>query len=385
MALFTDTAAWVSTEHRLYADGVQRFMEQSMAPNIESWCDQGVVDRDFWFQAGEAGIMGASVPEAYGGAGADLSFEAITIYTQAYLADINWGYGIQSIVMHYLVAYGTEDQKRRWLPKLVSGELVSAIAMTEPGCGSDLKAVASTAKRDGDSYVINGSKTFITNGQTAELICVVVKTDLAAGSKGTSLIFVETDQAQGFQRGRNLKKLGMKGNDTSELFFEDVRVPVDNLLGGIEGQGFYQLMNQLVWERSMIGITALGAMDCGLQQTIEYVRQRKAFGQPIMAFQNTRFKLAEMKTKVEVTRSFINDCIAKLIDGSIDPATASMAKYWGSQVQNEVLDECVQLHGGYGYMMEYPITRLFADARVQKIYGGTNEIMKELIARSLDV
>ena len=385
MALFTDTAAWVSTEHRLYADGVQRFMEQSMAPNIESWCDQGVVDRDFWFQAGEAGIMGASVPEAYGGAGADLSFEAITIYTQAYLADINWCYGIQSIVMHYLVAYGTEDQKRRWLPKLVSGELVSAIAMTEPGCGSDLKAVASTAKRDGDSYVINGSKTFITNGQTAELICVVVKTDLAAGSKGTSLIFVETDQAQGFQRGRNLKKLGMKGNDTSELFFEDVRVPVDNLLGGIEGQGFYQLMNQLVWERSMIGITALGAMDCGLQQTIEYVRQRKAFGQPIMAFQNTRFKLAEMKTKVEVTRSFINDCIAKLIDGSIDPATASMAKYWGSQVQNEVLDECVQLHGGYGYMMEYPITRLFADARVQKIYGGTNEIMKELIARSLDV
>ena len=385
MALFTDTAAWVSTEHRLYADGVQRFMEQSMAPNIESWCDQGVVDRDFWFQAGEAGIMGASVPEAYGGAGADLSFEAITIYTQAYLADINWGYGIQSIVMHYLVAYGTEDQKRRWLPKLVSGELVSAIAMTEPGCGSDLKAVASTAKRDGDSYVINGSKTFITNGQTAELICVVVKTDLAAGSKGTSLIFVETDQAQGFQRGRNLKKLGMKGNDTSELFFEDVRVPVDNLLGGIEGQGFYQLMNQLVWERSMIGIAALGAMDCGLQQTIEYVRQRKAFGQPIMAFQNTRFKLAEMKTKVEVTRSFINDCIAKLIDGSIDPATASMAKYWGSQVQNEVLDECVQLHGGYGYMMEYPITRLFADARVQKIYGGTNEIMKELIARSLDV
>ncbi|HCH31397.1 MAG TPA: acyl-CoA dehydrogenase [Oceanospirillaceae bacterium] len=383
--MFTDTAAWVTTEHRLYADGVQRFMEQSMAPNIEKWCEQGVVDRDFWHQAGEAGIMGASVPEAYGGAGADLSFEAITIYTQAYLADINWGYGIQSIVMHYLVTYGTEDQKRRWLPKLVSGELVSAIAMTEPGCGSDLKAVASTAKRDGDSYVINGSKTFITNGQTAELICVVVKTDLAAGSKGTSLIFVETDQAQGFQRGRNLKKLGMKGNDTSELFFEDVRVPADNLLGGIEGQGFYQLMNQLVWERSMIGITALGAMDCGLQQTIEYVRQRKAFGQPIMAFQNTRFKLAEMKTKVEVTRSFINDCIAKLIDGSIDPATASMAKYWGSQVQNEVLDECVQLHGGYGYMMEYPITRLFADARVQKIYGGTNEIMKELIARSLDV
>jgi alkylation response protein AidB-like acyl-CoA dehydrogenase len=385
MALFTDTAAWVTTEHRLYADGVQRFMEQSMAPNIEKWCDQGVVDRDFWYQAGETGIMGASVPEAYGGAGADLSFEAITIYTQAYLADINWGYGIQSIVMHYLVTYGTEDQKRRWLPKLVSGELVSAIAMTEPGCGSDLKAVASTAKRDGDSYIINGSKTFITNGQTAELICVVVKTDLVAGSKGTSLIFVETDQAQGFQRGRNLKKLGMKGNDTSELFFEDVRVPLDNLLGGVEGQGFYQLMNQLVWERSMIGITALGAMDCGLQQTIEYVRQRKAFGQPIMAFQNTRFKLAEMKTKVEVTRSFINDCIAKLIDGSIDPATASMAKYWGSQVQNEVLDECVQLHGGYGYMMEYPITRLFADARVQKIYGGTNEIMKELIARSLDV
>jgi alkylation response protein AidB-like acyl-CoA dehydrogenase len=314
-----------------------------------------------------------------------MSFEAVTIYTQASLADTSWGYGIQSIVMHYLVTFGTEQQKSIWLPKLVSGELVSAIAMTEPNCGSDLKAVATTAKRDGESFIINGSKTFITNGQTADLICVVVKTDLSAGARGTSLIFVETQHAKGFQRGRNLKKLGMKGNDTSELFFEDVRVPVENLLGGIEGQGFYQLMNQLPWERTMIGITALGAMDCGLQLTIDYVRQRKAFDQPIMAFQNTRFKLAEMKTKVEVTRSFINDCVTKLIDDSLDPATASMAKYWGSQVQNEVLDECVQLHGGYGYMMEYPITRLFADARVQKIYGGTNEIMKELIARSLDV
>jgi acyl-CoA dehydrogenase len=385
MALFTDTASWVTTEHRLYADAAERFMQHALVPNIEKWCEQGVVDRDFWRQAGEAGIMGASVPEEYGGAGADMSFEAVTIYTQASLADISWGYGIQSIVMHYLVTFGTEQQKSRWLPKLVSGELVSAIAMTEPGCGSDLKAVATHAKRDGESYVINGSKTFITNGQTAELICVVVKTDLSAGAKGTSLMFVETQHAKGFERGRNLKKLGMKGNDTSELFFADVRVPVENLLGGVEGQGFYQLMNQLPWERTMIGISALGAMDCGLQLTIDYVRERKAFGQPIMAFQNTRFKLAEMKTKVEVTRSFINDCVAKLIDGSLDPATASMAKYWGSQVQNEVLDECVQLHGGYGYMMEYPITRLFADARVQKIYGGTNEIMKELIARSLDV
>jgi len=385
MPLFTETASWVTTEHRLYADGVERFMQDAMVPNIEKWCDQGVVDRDFWLQAGEAGIMGASVPEEFGGAGADLSFEAVTIYTQAALADINWGYGIQSIVIHYLVTYGSLEQKQRWLPKLVSGELVSAIAMTEPGCGSDLKAVATHAQRDGDSYIINGAKTFITNGQTAELICVVVKTDLSAGSKGTSLIFVETEQAQGFARGRNLKKLGMKGNDTSELFFDNVRVPVENLLGDVEGQGFYQLMNQLTWERTMIGITALGAMDCGLQHTINYVRERKAFGQPVMAFQNTRFKLAEAKTKIEVTRSFINDCIAKLIDGTLDPATASMAKYWGSQVQNEVLDECLQLHGGYGYMMEYPITRLFADARVQKIYGGTNEIMKELIARSLDV
>lgn len=383
MPLFTTSAAWVTTEHHLYADIVSRFLQDHMVPNVARWYDQGQIDREFWNLAGEAGLMGAGVPEAYGGAGADMSFEAVALYEQGFAGDVSWGYAIQSIVMHYLVAYGFEEQKLAWLPKLVSGEYVGAIAMTEPGAGSDLQAIRTTAMLEGDEYVINGSKTFITNGQQADFVIVVCKTDPQAGAKGTSLIVVETDKVKGFERGRNLKKLDMEGNDTSELFFNDVRVPASNLLGDTAGQGFYQLMNQLTWERLIVGVQGLGCADFGLQETIAYTRERRAFGKPVFEFQNSRFKLAEAKTKLEVTRSFICDAIAQVDAGKLDASTASMVKYWATEVQNDVLDECVQLHGGYGYMMEYPITRLYADARVQKIYAGTNEIMKELIARSL--
>lgn len=385
MGLFTPTATWVQDEHRMFADSVARVYADALVPNIDKWVDQGRVDRDFWILAGEQGLMGGAVPETYGGAGGGVGFDAIAVYEQGAVGDCGWGYSIQSIVIHYLLAYGTEEQKQRWLPDLVTGARVAAIAMTEPGCGSDLQAVQTTAERDGNQYRINGSKTFITNGQTADLIVVVAKTDRAAGAKGVSLIMVETDGAEGFRRGRNLKKLGMRANDTSELFFEDVKVPLTNLLGSEEGQGFYQLMKQLPWERLVIAITALGAIDFALGETIKYVQERRAFGKRVMDFQNTRFKLAEMKTKAEVLRSFVNDCIARAEAGTLDAATASMAKYWGTETQNEVMHECLQLFGGYGFMMEYPIARMYADARVQMIYGGTNEIMKELIARSLDV
>jgi len=385
MPLQTTTSTWYSEEHRLYTESVRKFFADELAPNIERWIDAGIVDRVFWVKAGEAGILGAAIEEAYGGAGAGISFDAITIYEQARCSDSGWGFGIQSIVIHYIRAYGTEDQKARWLPKLATGEMVAALAMTEPGGGSDVQSVRTSATKTGNEYLITGSKTFITNGQTANLICLAAKTDKDAGASGVSLIMVETDDLEGFRRGKNLSKLGLKSQDTTELFFEGVRVPKNNLLGIQEGQGFYQLMNQLPWERLLIGITALGAIDFALEETTRYVRERKAFGTRVMDFQNTRFKLAEMKTKAEVTRSFLNDGIQKLDAGILDASTASMAKWWGSQTQCEIMDECVQLHGGYGYMMEYPITRLYADARVQKIYGGTNEIMKELIARSLDV
>ncbi|NOD75806.1 MULTISPECIES: acyl-CoA dehydrogenase family protein [unclassified Ruegeria] len=385
MPLFTSTAAWVTDEHRMFADMAGRFMDDELTPNIETWVENGVVDRGFWRKAGETGLMAGAIPEEYGGVGGGMGFDAITAYEQGARGDAGWGYGIQSIVTHYLTAYGSEDQKHKWLPKLASGEMVGALAMTEPSTGSDVQAVQTTAEKDGNSYRLNGSKIFITNGQSADLIIVAAKTDKSEGARGVSLIVVETEGADGFRRGRNLKKLGMKGNDTAELFFEDVKVPMTNLLGAEEGQGFYQLMKQLPWERLNIAIMALGAIDFAIAETVKYVQERKAFGQRVMDFQNTRFKLAECKTKAEVLRSFINDCVAKLEAGELDAATASMAKYWGSEVQNEIMHECLQLFGGYGFMMEYPIARLYADARVQMIYGGTNEVMKELIARSIDV
>ena len=385
MEMLTPTAAWAADEHRMFTDAVRRFYADELVPNMERWTEQGVVDRTFWEKAGAHGIMGGAVPEELGGAGGGLAFDAITLYEQGRVGDAGWGFGIQSIVIHYLLAYGSEEQKKRWVPGLVDGEKVAALAMTEPGTGSDLQAIRTFAEKDGNQYSLNGSKIFITNGQTADLIVVAAKTDRGEGAKGMSLIVLETEGADGFRRGKNLKKLGMKANDTSELFFEDVKIPRTNLLGAEEGQGFYQLMKQLPWERLVIALTALGYIDYALAETIRYVQERKAFGQRVMDFQNTRFKLAEMKTKAEMLRAFVNDCIVKAEAGTLDPATASMAKYWGSEVQNEVMHECLQLFGGYGYMMEYPIARLYADARVQMIYGGSNEIMKELIARSIDV
>ncbi|WP_424832964.1 acyl-CoA dehydrogenase family protein [Ruegeria sp.] len=385
MSLFTSTATWVTDEHRMFAEMAGRFLDDALVPNIDAWVENGVVDREFWLKAGETGLMAGSIPEEYGGVGGGMGFDAVTLYEQGSRGDVGWGFGIQSIVTHYIAAYGSDEQKQKWLPRLASGEMVGALAMTEPGTGSDVQAVKTSAEKDGNSYKINGSKIFITNGQSADLVIVAAKTDKSQGSKGVSLIVVETDGADGFRRGRNLKKLGMKGNDTAELFFEDVKVPMTNLLGPEEGQGFYQLMKQLPWERLTIGIMALGAIDFAIAETVKYVQERKAFGQRVMDFQNTRFKLAECKTKAEVLRSFVNDCIGKLAAGELDAATASMVKYWGSEVQNEIMHECLQLFGGYGFMMEYPIARLYADARVQMIYGGTNEVMKELIARSLDV
>jgi alkylation response protein AidB-like acyl-CoA dehydrogenase len=384
MPLFSKSSTWQSDEHQMFTDMAQRLYRDELVPSIDAWNANGVVDRDFWRKAGDAGLMGGAIDEAYGGVSGGMGFDAVALYEQAAVGDSGWGFGIQSIVMHYIQSYGTEEQKLKWLPKLVSGEMVSAIAMTEPGTGSDLQAVRTRAEKDGNQYRINGSKIFITNGQTADLVVVVAKTGDQAGAKGVSLIVVETEGLDGFRRGRNLKKIGMKAQDTSELFFDDARVPLTNLLGAEEGQGFYQLMKQLPWERMTIAIMALGAIDFAITETLRYVRERKAFGQRVMDFQNTRFKLAECKTKAEVLRAFVNDCMARLEAGTLDAATASMAKWWGSQIQNEIMNECLQLHGGYGYMLEYPIARLYTDARVQMIYGGTNEIMKELIARSID-
>lgn len=384
MSLLSSTTSWATQEHTMFADIASKFLDAELKPNISIWAEKGVVDRNFWQKAGEVGLMGGSVDTEFGGSGGDISFDAITAYLQAEKGDAGWGYGIQSIVIHYISAYGSDEQKKKWLPQLVQGKKVAALAMTEPNSGSDLQAIKTHAEKDGNQYKINGSKTFITNGGSADLICLAAKTDPNLGSKGVSLLMIETDNLEGFRRGTPLKKIGMKGNDTAELFFENVKIPQTNLLGQEEGKGFYQLMKQLPWERLYIGIAGLGAADCAIKETLKYVKERKAFGKRIFDFQNTKFKLAELQTKAEVTRSFINDCISKLISSELDAATASMAKYWGSQIQGEILDECVQLHGGYGFMAEYPVARMWTDARVQKIYGGTNEIMKELIARSLD-
>ncbi|MFP6583717.1 MAG: acyl-CoA dehydrogenase family protein [Candidatus Hydrogenedentota bacterium] len=375
---------WMTEEHVMLRDSARKFFAAEVTPKLDDWRKQGVVDREIWPKLGAADLLGASVPESYGGSGGDHSFDAVIFLEHAATGDYALGIRVHMYVIHYILVFGTEEQKQRWIPTLVAGEKVGAIAMTEPNAGSDLQAIQSTAVKDGDDYLLNGSKTFITNGQQADLICVVCKTDRNARARGISIIIVETDDLEGFRRGRNLDKIGMKGQDTSELFFEDVRVPQDNLLGGDEGHGFFQLMGQLPFERISISLTALAACDFALRETLAYVKQREAFGKRLMDMQNTRFKLAEVKTKTEVLRSFLNDCIGRLIDGTLDAPTASMAKWWSTQTQCEVVDECVQLHGGYGYMLEYPIAQLYADSRGQKIYGGANEVMKEVIARSLD-
>jgi len=376
-------SSWMTPDHELYRDTVRRFIETEFAPNRDRWIEQGHPEPAAWRKAGEVGMLLPDVSADYGGGDGDFGFDVIT-YEELQRACISsFGNGIQSIVAHYLVRYGTEEQKQRWLPGMASGEIITSIAMTEPGTGSDLQAVKTRAVRDGDEYVLNGSKTFITNGYNANVICVVCKTDPEARAKGISLLMVEVDGLTGFRRNKPLKKLGMKGQDTCELFFDDVRVPVGNILGGVEGQGFYQLMAQLPRERLIIGVSAVAAMEAVLEGTIDYCKQRKAFGQSLLDFQNTKFKLAELKTQATIARVFLDHCIEQLNAGTLDSETASMAKWWCSEKQFETANQCLQLHGGYGYMLEYPVAHYFADARVQMIYGGSNEIMKELIARSL--
>ena len=378
---------WMTEELSIVREQVRRFLEREFTPHRERWEREGVVDRDAWLKAGAAGLLCAGIPEAYGGGGGTYAHEVV-ISEEVGRAGLAGGFGAgngvhSSIVAHYILAYGTEEQKQRWLPKMASGEFIGAVAMTEPGTGSDLQSIRTTALRDGDHYVVNGQKTFISNGQNADLILVVAKTDPTAGAKGVSIVAVETAEAKGFRRGRNLEKLGMHAQDTSELFFDDVRAPAANLLGETEGRGFTQLMVQLAWERLSCAFGAVVAMEQAVAMTSQYVRERKAFGQPIMSFQNTQFKLAEAKTKAVIGRSFVDGLMVQLLAGTLDPTTAAMAKWWCTQSQCEVVDECLQLHGGYGYMTEYPIARLYADARVQKIYAGSNEVMKMLIARAL--
>ncbi len=374
---------WMNEELSIFREAAVRFVEAEMVPNEAEWRKQQNVGRDVWRKAGALGLLCTDVPEQYGGGGGDFRHEAVLYAELGRRGLSGFGLGVHSICAHYLVNHGTAEQKQRFLPRLAAGELIGAIGMTEPGAGSDLQGLKTRAVRDGDDYIINGSKIFITNGYLAGLIALVVKTQPGAGAKGTSILMVETADLPGFRVGRILDKMGLKSQDTAELFFDDVRVPAANLLGGTEGQGFYQLMGDLPYERAVIAVAAVAAMEGGLAETIRYVKDRKAFGKSIAEFQNTKFKLAEIATKTHVARLFVDDCIAKVAAGTLDTVTASMAKYWTTDTQQEVLDECVQLHGGYGYMNEYLVCRMFADSRVQRIYGGTNEIMKELISRAL--
>lgn len=376
--------AWAGEDVAMLYDMAHRFMSEEILPHYDGYEKNEIVDRAAWQKAGAAGLLCASMPEEYGGSGGTFAHESAIIEAIGHVGVDGFGIALHNaIVAPYILHYGSEEQKKKWLPKMATGELIGAIAMTEPGAGSDLQGVKTRAEKDGNQYRINGSKTFITNGQLANLVIVVTKTDPSKGAKGTSLIVVETDEVDGFERGRNLDKIGLKANDTSELFFNDVRVPTSNLLGQEEGQGFVQLMQQLPQERLEIGTGAIAMIERALAVTIDYVKDRKAFGKAILDFQNTQFKLAELKTEATIGRVFYNDCVTRHISGGLDPVTASMAKYWLSDLQCKIVDECLQLFGGYGYMNEYPIARMYRDARVQRIYGGTNEIMKLLIARSL--
>lgn len=380
------TPAYLADEEfSIFRDSVGRFLDDNAPPEkFDGWRKAKMVERDLWTKAGAAGLLGLSTSTAYGGVGGDFRHEAILIEETSKRGLDGWGASLHNaIVMPYIETYGTEDQKKRWLPKLARGDYVGAIAMTEPGTGSDLQAVKTSARRSGNHYAINGSKTFITNGQTANLVIVVSKTDPTQGAKGTSLIVVETDEAEGFERGRNLEKIGLEAADTSELFFNDVKVPTANLIGTEEGRGFYQLMEQLPQERLIIAVHSIAMIERALAVTIDYVKERRTFGRPIIDNQAVQFKLAECKTEATVARIFVNHCIEQHLQRKLDAATASMAKYWITDLQGKIVDECLQLHGGYGYMDEYSIARMYKDARVARIFGGANEIMKILIARTL--
>jgi acyl-CoA dehydrogenase len=380
----TQRSSWLDPDLDSFRELAHSFCQKELAPNHERWAAQKQVDRDLWNKAGDVGLLCLSIPEEYGGGGGTFAHEAILLEEQAKAGDDAWGNSVHSgIVAHYLNSCGTEDQKKRFLPKLASGELVSAIAMTEPGTGSDLQNIKTKAILDGDHYVLNGAKTFITNGAQAGLIVVVAKTDPNEAAKGVSLLILETEGAEGFRRGRVLDKVGMHGQDTAELFFDDVRVPKENLLGGQEGLGFIQLMQQLPQERLIIAVGAVAAMESAVEQTIQYTKDRTAFGREIFKFQNTKFKLAEAATEVAVSKAFLDQSIERHLKAELDVTGAAMVKWWTTDRLSRVADECLQLFGGYGYMSEYPISRAWTSARVQRIFGGTNEIMKEIISRSL--
>jgi len=375
--------SWTDPDLDQYRDTVVRFIEEQMVPGDEAARQRGHVGHELWRQAGETGLLCTDIPVEWGGAGGDFRHEAVFYEEMARRSLTGMNASVHTIVAHYLLNHGTDDQKRRYLPRMARGELVGAIAMTEPGTGSDLQGIRARAQRDGEGWRINGAKTFISNGFLAGLVLVVAKTDPSQAARGTSIFIVETQDCPGYRVGRLLDKMGLKAQDTSELFFDDVRVGPQQLLGERGGRGFFQLMADLPYERLIIGVTALAAMEGAYQATLDYVRERQAFGQPIAQFQNTRFKLAEIATEIQVGRAFVDRCVEDLVAGRLDTVTASMAKLWGSEAQGRVVDACVQLFGGYGYMNEYLIARMYTDARVQRIYGGTSEIMKEVISRAL--
>lgn len=381
MSIDTFKSNWMTEEHEMVYESALK-MFQSWEDRDEQWRENGKIDREAWNEAGEMGFLCASMPEEYGGGGGNFGHEAAILLAQAQANQAGFGGMVHSgIVAPYILKHGTEEQRKAWIPKLATGEYVGAIAMTEPTTGSDLQAIKTYAVKDGDDYIINGSKTFITNGQHANLIVLACKTDREKGAQGVSLIVVETDGLEGFERGRNLKKTGLSAQDTSELFFSNVRVPQKNLLGSVEGLGFIQMMQELPQERLIIALTGCGAIKLALELTLDYVKQREAFGRPIWKFQNTRFKLAEVQADYLAVRALCDSAIEAMIEGKLTAPQASLIKYWVTEKQCKVIDECLQLFGGYGYMSEYPIARMYADARVQKIYGGTNEIMKELASR----
>ena len=372
---------WMDAEIETFREQVRRCASDKLVPHLDTWRRQGFIPRETWRALGDLGFLLPEMPEAYGGPGASLAYQLVVQDELAKL-EVPANTAVHSIVAHYILDYGTEAQKQRWLPRLVSGEMLAGIAMTEPGAGSDLKAIRTRARLEGDHYIVDGAKTFITNGFTCNLLVVVVRTG-EAGAKGVSLLVLETENLPGFSVGRRLEKLGQHASDTAELSFDGVRVPASHLLGGVEGQGFVQIMSQLTFERLLLAVPAAAVIERAVELTVEYTKNRKAFGQSLSDFQNTRFKLAECATLAHVVRSFVNDCIQRQLDGTLDNEAAYMAKWWCTEQQCKVTDECLQLFGGYGYMAEYPIARLYADSRVQRIYGGTNEIMKDLIARKV--
>ena len=383
MAAEAYQSPWVTDDVRMFRDTVRQFIQTEFVPQQERWRAQHAPDATAWTSAGAAGVLLPDVPDAYGGGGGSFAHQAVVLEELA-RAGVHFGAIIQSVVAHYILAYGSEAQKCSWLPRMARGELVGAIAMTEPAAGSDLQGIRTTARRDGADYVINGSKTFITNGQLASLVCLAVKTNpKAAGARGISLLMVEPRDLTGYRVGRSLEKVGMHGQDTCELFFDDVRVPAGNLLGSAENQGFGQMLERMPYERLAVGVTAVATAETAIAVTTKHVKERTAFGKALIDLQNTRMTLAECKTAAQVGRVFLDNCIERFINCRLDDATTAMAKYWLTDAQCRIVDECLQLHGGYGYMTEYPIARMWADSRVQRIYAGSNEIMKELIACSL--